>query len=250
MRFDEEQKDWIRRVVGRAGLAGTSHEFERLVTAISATMEAWEAERAGESPFREQHDALRKIWRMVDADDPPVGQIRGRIEVLPAAAQDYLLRRARTLWSKAMTRRSTCDLAGWARRAPRQRLLSRLRLTISMGGSIVTGRRRGGDKKSAGRFEPVIMGVARGSGLQAPRGGRPSAADTDRLIGYLAVDWALATGRMPEQGRSAEKPFGDLVHHVFDWLDLGAADHALRRYWQGVNRGRTKPLGPRPAEAE
>lgn len=69
MRFDEEQKDWICRVVGRAGLAGTSHEFERLVTAINATMEAWEAERAGGAPLREQHEALRKIWRMMDADD-------------------------------------------------------------------------------------------------------------------------------------------------------------------------------------
>jgi hypothetical protein len=250
MGFDEEQRDWVRQVMRRAGLAGTSHEVERLMTSISLTMEVWEAARAGEAPFREQHDALREIWRMVDADDPPVGQIRARLEALPAAARDYLLRRARALWPKAMARKSLCDLAGWARRAPRRRLLSRLRSTILQGGSIVEGRRRGDDKQSAGRFEPVIMGVARGSGLQAPRGGRPSAADTMRLVAYLGVDWALATGKMPERGRSAEQPFSDLVHHVFEWLGVGAADQALRRYWQAFEEGRAKPSAPGPAEME
>jgi hypothetical protein len=60
----------------------------------------------------------------------------------------------------------------------------------------------------------------------------------------LAIDWLQATGKSPGPGRSDGRPFGALVHHVFDWLGKEAgAEAALRRYWQSVaaeRRRRTK----------
>jgi hypothetical protein len=49
---------------------------------------------------------------------------------------------------------------------------------------------------------------------------------------HLAIDSLRATDELPKPGRSDEAGFGDLVHKVFQWLDLpdGSAGYALRRY--------------------
>lgn len=77
--------------------------------------------------------------------------------------------------------------------------------------------------------------------------GRPRDDDALELISFLAVDFALATGQQPLRGRSDEKPFGDLVHRVFGWLELPDATGALRRYWrewaQKVERERARADG-------
>jgi len=57
-----------------------------------------------------------------------------------------------------------------------------------------------------------------------------------RLVMHLALDWLHATGQQPQKGRDDKRGFGDLVHSVFDWLEVTrdprqAAIYALRRYW-------------------
>jgi hypothetical protein len=93
----------------------------------------------------------------------------------------------------------------------------------------------------------MILGVVRGSpdssASRLPHGRRREFA-ADQLVMRLADDWTLATGAPPTQGRSDDKPFGELIHHVFGWLDKEVgAEAALRRYWQSVaaeRRRRTK----------
>ena len=210
----------------------TEHQF---ADAVFSTITIWCSETAGDTPFRLQHDSLRSIWRLADAPDPQIGVIRSRLEQLPSASQAYLIRRARALWPRAMLRKTNCNIVSWSRQAPSSRLISRLLATISEGGKIIPGRSRAKDKRSSPRFEPVIMGVARGNEPKARRGGRPAGNDELRLIAYLAVDWALTTGELPSRGRGSAPPFGDLVHHVFSWTTSSSAEQALRRYWESVD---------------
>jgi hypothetical protein len=232
-----EHREWIKSCVERTGINNSQLTIQ-IIEAVFSTIQIWTAEKADESSFRAQHDSLREIWQFALEPNPPIGQIRARLEALPTLSHNYLLRRARAIWPKAMLRKRHCDISVWAQKAPKERLLSRLLTTITEGGVIIPGRRRGESKHSAPRFEPVIMGVARRSNLEAPKGGRPAGDDEVRLIAYLAVDWALATGELPSKGRSSETPFGDLVHHVFSWVTNAKADQALRRYWEDVERGK------------
>lgn len=237
-----EHRDWIKKCLSKARIK-EPRVADQLVEAVFSTIQIWTAEKADNASFRRQHDSLREIWRLAQDPDPPTGQIRARLTSLPAFSRNYLLRRARAVWPRAMLRKPHCDISVWAQNAPKEHLLNWLLATIPEGGVAIPGRRRGEGKHSASRFEPVIMGVARGSELEAPAGGRPSSADEVRLVAYLALDWALATGSLPEKGRSSETPFGDLVHHVFSWVSNASAEQALRRYWRDVeeSKNRNKP---------
>ena len=42
--------------------------------------------------------------------------------------------------------------------------------------------------------------------------------------------------RCPPEGRSDEKPFGNLVHQAFGWIGRRDATGALRRYWREQER--------------
>jgi hypothetical protein len=59
----------------------------------------------------------------------------------------------------------------------------------------------------------------------------------------LALDWFEATRQMADMGRSDHTGFGQLVHSVFQWLDISkdpyaGATYAPRRFWEEVERGR------------
>lgn len=234
-----EQEEWIIACLRRSEIKSQNAQ-DQLIQSVFSTIELWMSEKSGEATFRAQHDSLREIWRLIQDPDPPIRQIRGRVGELPVLSRNYLVRRWQAKWPRVMLRTSKCDLSAWANKAPSHRLLSRLLATIPEGGIIVPGRLRGEGKRSAPHFEPVIMGVARGSGMATPTGGRPSGGDEVRLVAYLAVDWTLATGEAPLKGRSSETPFGELVHHVFSWLTASEAEQALRRYWESVDLSKKK----------
>jgi hypothetical protein len=87
----------------------------------------------------------------------------------------------------------------------------------------------------------MIMGEVRGAGARDHKGGAPTNDAGLQLVTHLALDWCRATGEEPSRGRSDRSGFGDLVHSVFQWLDLSedsteAAAYALRRFWSLVGR--------------
>jgi hypothetical protein len=55
-----------------------------------------------------------------------------------------------------------------------------------------------------------------------------------------AAPTTIATGTEPLPGRSDHAGFGDLVHSVFQRLHEPAPDQALRRYWNEVEKGRSR----------
>ena len=134
---------------------------------------------------------------------------------------------------------SMVDSLTWAKDADATRLVEMIRIHSGVGARLVS-RSRGRGKRSRARLEPVIFGQARGDGGGVNTGGRPSQDARDTLVMHLTVDWTIATGTEPLPGRSDHAGFGDLVHTVFQWLHEPSPDQALRRYWNEVEKGRSR----------
>lgn len=67
--------------------------LERFVGDIEASIAHFRA-TPPEGSFRDAHDALRALRMLAHEDDPPIGQLKARLALLPAAAREYIGRRA------------------------------------------------------------------------------------------------------------------------------------------------------------
>ena len=256
---DEEHREQLRSILKQAGQTGTNAEASALLEAISDNIKTYFRMAEEETAFRRSHDALRRIWMLTVRDHPPIGMIRARLANLPGPAQQFVERKAEALWPKlhgaAFSREGFDD---WIGTAKKDELVNHARLFVSEGGKIIPGRNRPDGKKSRGHLEPLIFGTTRripksaNDEFATPKaetaGGRPKAQAADDLVMWLAYDWTLATDAPPKAGRGDKKPFGDLVHRVFDWIKLPNPDQALRRYFNAVRREKSRAvsikLGP------
>jgi hypothetical protein len=130
----------------------------------------------------------------------------------------------------------------WAKTAEDSKLVTALGALSADGANTVTGRSRGDGKRDGQRLAPRVLGLVRGAQERKPKGGRPREDTRQALVVFLRCDWTLSTGEEPAPGRSDASGFGDLVHSVFQWLEISedtteAATYALRRYWDEVSGG-------------
>ena len=236
--LDAFHQDLISRCL-RAELPLCTPEQRRgLIEAVSCSMRAYDALVSGPVSFRELHNALSDLWKLLAQDDPTVGLIRARVPKLPPEALKLMDRRADWLWPKIFGQAlSGGGVLDWSATANPADLIRGLRLIIADGAAPVPGRRRPGGRQSRASIQPDILGVVRGSlknGSGSKFNGRPPERAADQFVMWLALDWLHATGEPPKPGRSDRTPFGDLVGHVFSWLDLDNASSAMRRYWRSV----------------
>ena len=207
------------------------------VCKIESSIVAFLKARADVRTRRQAHDALRDLWQLSYQEDVPVGQLRARLLNLPKLALDHLDLRACVMSPELFD--SVDGFLTWAQHADPTRLVEMIRMLNADGARLIS-RSRGRGKRSRARLVPVIFGQARGDGGGVNTGGRPSQDARDTLVMYLAVDWTIATGTEPLPGRSDHAGFGDLVHSVFQWLHEPSPDQALRRYWNEVEKGRSR----------
>lgn len=246
-RLNDVQRALVRGCLNKAEISLPQDRFKRLVGDLETSIDHFRNTPL-EGTYREAHDALRALWKRCYLDEPPVRVLRDELRKLPKAAVASVARRARVVIPRLFPGETIEDdvsdspdrLAArflvWAASADDQKLVEALRVLSADGGRGVAGRSRGGGKRSRARFEPVIIGEVRGVGTRDHTGGRPAEAARHELVMHLAVDWLTATGQAPEAGRSDSIGFGDLVHSVFQWLDVSAdtseaASYALRRFW-------------------
>ncbi|MGC2411975.1 MAG: hypothetical protein WA459_04675 [Stellaceae bacterium] len=246
--LDEEQCAQVRDCLRKANVALPTEIFERLVREIEDSISRFRGSEPS-GGFRNAHDALRAIWLLAHEDDPPLGVLRTQIKALPRSAVKYIDRRfpraIPRLFPRTPFEDGTTFLA-WTEKASGDQFVRALQVLSAEGAQIVAGRSRGRGKRSASRVEPVILGETRGAGAKKEKGGRPSEDARHELVGNLGLDWSRATERMPDPGRSSETAFGDLVHGVFQWLEVSedpyeAATYALRRHWEQVEFERNRP---------
>jgi len=245
--MNEELRDCLTRCLHKSGAKVRSEDIERFLGRAARAISTFLRDKHDYAMTdREVHDALRDLCKMASESDPPFGQIRARIKVLPQQvvrqfdrlAAGQIPRYYEDVRNEQMPAAEEQALrAGgfreWAQVADGWALVWAVQTLTTTGVSSVPGRPRGGRKRSRARMEPNILGVARGSIDQASAGGRPSDSDfTLGLIGRLAEAWKHATGRYPPRGRSDATGFGEAVYSVFQWLDRdGEAEYALRQFW-------------------
>ena len=135
---------------------------------------------------REVHDALRALYKLTSESDSPLGQIRARIKALPEQvvrqfdrlAPGQIPKHYKDVRNEPMPAAEeqalrTGGFREWAQAADDRALVWAVQTLTTTGVSIVPGRARGGGKRSRARIEPDILGVARGAGNRASKGGRP-----------------------------------------------------------------------------
>jgi len=272
-RLDHEQRARVVDCLRGERLSLPPERLERFIGGIEASIAHFRA-TPSETTFRDAHDALRALRILAHEDDPPIGQLKARLARLPPAAREYIGRRAPTAmrrlgfdlgslvgelpehafdrflrWTttpealhlpepppplpKALAEKLAALTGPEPVSLPP--LVTVLRVLSSDGARPVLGRSRGGGKRSAPRLEPTIMSEVRGAGTIRHRGGRPTNDRHQTLVMHLATDWLNATGELPKSGRSEGTGFGELVHSVFQWLELpDSAANALRQYWGTV----------------
>jgi len=256
-RLDEQQRDELRDCLKAAGLDLQGADFEGFVGDVEWSMAVFR-QRKPTGGFRQAHDALRAIWRLAHEDDPRPALLRQRIRALPIQAIEYVNGRTAHVIPRLFSGDTADDgFLAWAEKADGDKLVSASRVITAEGARLVQGRTQGKGRRSRPRLEPVIFGEIRGSGAKKQKGerpkdehrkgGRPTEDLRLELVMHLAIDWLQSIGKMPKAGRNSKAGFGDLVHRIFDWLEIDDADsagsaatYALRRYWATVKSTRAR----------
>jgi hypothetical protein len=250
--LDSEQRRQLRGCLRRASVILVV-PFDDFIARIERSINHFLTTKP-EGTAREAHDELREIWFLSHEDDPSPALLRARLKSLPPFALEFLARRARAVLPRLFPGLKfvgaafeppvsfVARLLDWAAQAKGPELVKALQVLSADGGELVTGRSRGGGKRSAPRFEPRVLGVVSGSPGSKAEGGRPSEDARQALVMHLALDWCQTTGQMPARGRSDQTGFGEIVHCMFQWLAISrepyeAATYALRRFWDEVDKG-------------
>lgn len=247
-RLDDEQRERVRDCLIKERIKLPKERFVRLIRDMEWSIDQFQRSAEGKGTFREAQDALRALWQRCNLEKPPYKVLRDDLEKLPREAIEWLARRARVVIPRLFDSETIGDdvsdppdrlavrFLAWVVGAEDQKFDVALRALSFEGEDVVPGRSRGGGKRSRPRAEPMIKGVVRGTDTHGSRDGAPTLGAHHELVMHLALDWLHATGQKPQRGRDDKRGFGDLVHSVFDWLEVTrdprqAAMYALRRYW-------------------
>ena len=241
---DRALDPFVRTALRQAGYSLRIEAIRAFLENIEASVAAYLAHPSDEPSARKAHDALKRIWKLLNDTDPAIGVLRTRVQSLPAPAKRWLLQRGAALWEHLAGGEFSQDAFDlWVKSANPTELVRILQSLVSEGGMMLDGRQ---DREPKRTFEPMIMGVIRGTGEGLSEGGRPSLSARDELVMHLAIDWLHATGERPQQGRSDKEGFAGLVYMIFDLLEIksirksnsadenNGAEQALRRYWASV----------------
>jgi hypothetical protein len=244
--LDEAQRKDLDRFVRNCGAKNWDAVFRGLLIRIQQSLTAW-SNAIGRPSTAHDVLQLRRLAMLVLEPEPSTFLLRKRTCELPfsliALMQSRALQKAQQ--DPAFGLMAT-DLRAWAKSAKTNELVPLLRNCLIEGGERVPGRKRPSGRRSAARFEPMVLGRGHGiTGIEKTRGGRRADDDLRLLICFLAVDWLLSTGLKPDKGRSEKTPFGALVFMVFRWIgEEEKATHSLRTYWSPPKpRPKKKPSG-------
>jgi hypothetical protein len=91
--LDDEQHARVGDCVRKDGLSLPPDRLERFIGGIEASISHFRA-TPPEGSLRDAHNALRVLRMLAHEDDPPIGQLKRRLALLPPAAREYIDRRA------------------------------------------------------------------------------------------------------------------------------------------------------------
>ena len=231
--FDVTEIDiFVRNALRDEGHDLDSNQIRSLIDGIKQSLTIYSSHYAEEVPSRIAYNALRQLWQSINKPDPSIGLIRVAVKSLPQPGKEHLLRRGAMLWKGLVSEDfSEHIFDAWLQSANPPELLHILNCLLIEGGMVIDGRK---DRQSEKIFEPMIMGVIRGTHKGLSVGGRPTHSSRDELVMNLAIDWLKATDHSPKRGRNGKNGFSGLVHLIFEATEIKGAEQALRRYWSNV----------------
>jgi len=231
--FDVTEIDiFARNALRDEGHDLESNQTRSFIDSIKQSLAIYSLHNADEVPSRIAYNALKQLWQAINKPDPSIGLIRVAVKSLPRPGKEHLLRRGAMLWKGVRAEDfSEHIFDAWLQSANPPELLHILNCLLIEGGMVIDGRK---DRQSEKIFEPMIMGVMRGTHKGLSVGGRPTHSSRDELVMNLAIDWLKVTDHSPKRGRNGKNGFSGLVHLVFESAEIKGAEQALRRYWSDV----------------
>ena len=233
-----------------AGDRASASNAKVLLREAGASVELYFGEvKARFQPGTSRGELLR-LWKAGHTGQSKRHLLEGLANLSPATLA-YLEQRALRIWpALGLGPAFKRGLLAWAEPATAEDLAAMLVRCCAEGREFVDGRSRPSGRRSKGKFQPVILGIAdRSTGKKAnsdpqepdkltyppasPRSkaGRSQIDEKISLISNLANDWYRVTGEVPTGGRSGHKPLGEFIISVFEWAEIDGVENGLRVYW-------------------
>jgi len=230
----------------------TTKKTDAFTVGLTELAEQFRAELRENTGYRDAHEALRDIFQLIADPKGSVARIRLKLQSLPQAASDEVIRRAKRrypdlcgadeiTWARFLNWAETCD---------EPELLEKTQFLIATGRARSLGQERDDGSRSAFHIEPLIVGQHRRlhhpelEGLSAPtkpKGGRPSLEAVDNFLRRLGLLWLEATGQAPRAGKGARTPFVRMARLVLHCVGVKARDAALKRFWAAMRHHSDRP---------
>ena len=204
------------------------------------------------STYRDAHEALRDLFKLMEASQPDIRLIRSKLGSLPPEATAFLLRRARQrlrLFRKH-PHLGRLSLIQWLRSLSDQELLRLGRSLITTGFAWTFGQRRSKNLPAKLRLEPYVMGYARRLKRpdinwfvpqNEPRGGRPHQTAIDDFMISLGLLWVELTGLAPKAQRGRKSAFVEVAFLALAEARALAPDTAIKRFFQLITIHKNQP---------
>jgi len=202
--------------------------------------------------YRDAHEALRDLFKLMQASEPDMVLIRKKLGFLPQEATEFLLRRARQRFRlfRKHAHLGRLSLIHWLRSLSDQELLTLGRSLIATGLAWTFGQRRSKNRPAKLRLEPYIMGHARR--LKRPdidwfvpqkeqRGGRPHQTAIDNFMISIGLFWVELTGEAPKAQRGRMSPFVEVVLLALSEAGASAPNAAIKRFFQSIDFHKEQP---------
>jgi len=251
--FKHDRDDLLELLAGmlkRAEISDRKRKAQRLLQAAENSVQQYLLEKAARFQRGNVRKSLLLLLRAAERGDSK-SSLLALMSTSAPGTLEYLSQRAERIWAPlGLGVLFQGDLADWAQTATQNELAKMLLHCCAEGRQFIEGRQRPHGKNSAGKFEPVVLGLADGAGgknsekypivytnpdfkplPQISNAGRPTVDTEVDLILHLANDWYRITETFEAGGVSDENPLVEFITSVFRWADIKNVSYALRVYW-------------------
>jgi hypothetical protein len=242
--------DLLAGVLKRGQISDRKSKAQRLLEAAESSAQQYRLEKGSNFQHGEVRKSLLLLWRAAERGEPKPTLLDLMTTSAPGTVK-YLTQRAERLWpSLGLGPLFQSELPDWAQTATQHELATMLIHCCAEGRQFIEGRKRPQGKNSAGKFEPIILGLADGGSgnntkrvpivytdpsfkpaPQISKAGRPTVDAELDLILHLANDWYRITETFKAGGRSDHNPMVEFITSVFQWAGIMGVENALRVYW-------------------
>ena len=229
----------------------TSRSTDFFIAGLTEAARLLQTERQRIASYRDEHEALRDIFKLIADPNGDVAKIRLKFSRLPERARVSVVRRAQERYPRLCGDDDItwARLNNWMQTSETKELLEKTQFLIATGRALSFGQERNEGRRSAPHIEPLILGQYRRlqhpdlEGLSRspkPKGGRPRQDAVDEFLRRLGLLWLEVTGQSPRAEKGYRSPFVRMARIVLRCMGVKARDAALKRFWTAIRHHRNR----------